>query len=308
MQHALELGYLGIEVTDRSAMSAFFGEVIGLTPGPPTSDGADTWRNDGKVQRIIVSDGPANDAVHLGVEAVDPDAFTATAARLRAAGYELTAGTDDEKASRRVADLVHTVSPWGLRIELVRGLADADAAFASPVGGGGFVTSGVGFGHAVFATTAFDESHRLLTEGLGMHQSDWLETGIGEGIELEVRFLHCNRRHHSVALARAPFELPQKLHHVMVEVNDPDDVGRAFDRAWNAGMAIANGLGRHDNDGMFSFFVTSPAGFQVEIGHGGRLITEDWDGNRRYDRTSVWGHQPLTDLRVDRARTLRERS
>lgn len=292
MEHALELGYLGIEVVDRSAISAFFGEVIGLAPGPPATDGADTWRNDGKVQRIIVSDGPANDAVYLGVEAVDPDAFTATAARLRGAGYELTAGTDDEKASRRVADLVHTISPWGLRIELVHGLAEADAAFASPVGDGGFVTSGVGFGHTVFGTTALDESHRFLTAGLGMRQSDWLETEIVEGIELEVRFYHCNRRHHTVALARAPFELSQKLHHVMVEATDPDDVGRAFDRAWNAGMGIANGLGRHDNDGMFSFYVTSPAGFQVEVGHGGRVITDDWDDNRRYDRISIWGHQP----------------
>ena len=35
--------------------------------------------------------------------------------------------------------------------------------------------------------------------------------------QLEVRFYHCNERHHTVALARAPFELPQRLHHVMVE-------------------------------------------------------------------------------------------
>ena len=90
-----------------------------------------------------------------------------------------------------------------------------------------------------------------------MRQSDWLEMEIAEGIELEVRFYHCNERHHTVALARAPFEMPQRLHHVMVEVADRDDVGRAFDRAWGAGLGIANGLGRHDNDGMFSFYVVS---------------------------------------------------
>ena len=40
-------------------------------------------------------------------------------------------------------------------------------------------------------------------------------------------------------------------------------------------------------------YVTSPAGFQIEVGHGARLITPDWDDNRRYDQMSAWGHQPL---------------
>jgi 2,3-dihydroxybiphenyl 1,2-dioxygenase len=151
----------------------------------------------------------------------------------------------------------------------------------------------VGFGHAVFATQAFDESHRFLTDGLGLRQSDWLEMEIAEGIELEVRFYHCNARHHSVALAHAPFEVPQTLHHLMFETNTADDVGAAFDRAWATDLAIPNGLGKHPNDGMFSFYVQSPAGFQVEVGHGAKVVSADWDQNRRYDRISSWGHQPL---------------
>jgi 3,4-dihydroxy-9,10-secoandrosta-1,3,5(10)-triene-9,17-dione 4,5-dioxygenase len=83
----------------------------------------------------------------------------------------------------------------------------------------------------------------------------------------------------------------------MFEVNDRNDVGRAFDRAWNAELAIASGLGRHDNDGMFSFYVVSPAGFQVEVGYGGRRIGPGWTDNRRYDRISIWGHQPLLGTR-----------
>jgi 2,3-dihydroxybiphenyl 1,2-dioxygenase len=157
---------------------------------------------------------------------------------------------------------------------------------------GGFLTDGVGFGHIVFATTAFDESLRFV-EALGLVQSDWLEMEIAAGIELEVRFYHCNARHHSLALAKAPFELPQRLHHLMFETKERDDVGAAFDRAWATDLGIPNGLGRHDNDGMFSFYVASPAGFQVEVGHGAKVVGDDWDGNRRYDRISAWGHQPL---------------
>jgi 2,3-dihydroxybiphenyl 1,2-dioxygenase len=293
MDHDLELAYLAIEVPDPSALGPFFGETIGLVAGVPTASGASTWRNDARVHRVILEAGLANDAAALGFEATDPDAFTAHAERLVAAGYPLVDGTAEEIADRRVLDLKHTVSPWGLRIELVHGLAEEDRPLATPLTPGGYLTDGVGFGHAVFATTDLEAAHTFATEGLGMHQSDWVETEIMEGIELEVRFYHCNERHHTLAVAGAPFELPQQLHHLMVETIERDDTGRAFDRAWASGLPIANGLGRHDNDGMFSFYVVSPAGFQVEVGHGARLITDHWDDNRRYDRISAWGHQPL---------------
>jgi hypothetical protein len=44
---------------------------------------------------------------------------------------------------------------------------------------------------------------------------------------------------------------------------------------------------------MFSFYLRTPAGFQLEVGHGARVITEDWADDRRYDRISAWGHQAL---------------
>ncbi len=300
--HSIELGYLGLEVPDPTALGAFVSDIVGLVPGEPTPEGHLTWRNDAKAQRLIVgqaAEGAIGDATFVGVEAVDADAFAASVARLEGAGYTTVGGTDGVIAARRVDGLVSVDAPWGVRVELVHGLAGAkptsdDDGSSEPLVRGGFLTDGLGFGHVVFATTAFDESHRFVTEGLGMGQSDWVETELAPGIDLEVRFYHCNERHHTLALARAPFDLPQRLHHFMVEVNERDDVGRAFDRAWNAGVTIANGLGRHDNDGMFSFYAVTPAGFQVEVGHGARRVTADWDDNRRYDRISQWGHQPLT--------------
>ncbi|HEY2077085.1 MAG TPA: VOC family protein [Streptosporangiaceae bacterium] len=294
MRHDLELAYVGIEVPDPATLTPFFGAVIGLvagdSDGPP---GTVTWRNDDKARRLLIQPGPANDACVVGLEAIDAAAFDRTAERLADHGYQLTEAPKTDAEARRVDRLAHTEAPWGVRVELVQGLQDAAAPFASPLVPGGFYTRGVGLGHAVFATMAFDESHEFLVGGLGFAQSDWLETEIAAGFELQVRFYHCNTRHHTIALARAPFELPQKLHHLMFETNDRDDVGAAFDRVWATDLAIPNGLGRHDNDGMFSFYVASPAGFQVEVGHGARVITDDWDDNRRYDRISAWGHQPL---------------
>jgi 2,3-dihydroxybiphenyl 1,2-dioxygenase len=293
MRHDLELGYLAVELPDPSSLSPFFGETIGLVAGQPTTSGALTWRNDARAHRVILSAGPSGDAGALGFEATDAESFAAHADRLAVAGYRLTDGTAKEIADRQVVDLKHTMSPWGVRIELVHGLGTTGGRLDTPLTPGGYLTDGVGFGHAVFATTELEASHTFVTEGLGMRQSDWVEVEIMAGVVLEVRFYHCNQRHHSLALAGAPFELPQRLHHLMVETVDRDDVGRAFDRVWASGLPIANGLGRHDNDGMFSFYVVSPAGFQVEVGHGARLITDDWDDNHRYDRISQWGHQPL---------------
>jgi 2,3-dihydroxybiphenyl 1,2-dioxygenase len=282
----IELAYVGIDVPDPGSLDGFFRDVIGLVPG----DDPHTWRNDRKVHRLIVHEGERNDAAFVGFEATDEAAFDRAVARLGAAGFD-TAGGDAEE--RKVQRLARTTAPWGVPVEIVLGLEDAPAPFSSTLVPGGFLTEGVGFGHSVFATTAFDESHRFLTEGLGLGQSDWLEMEIAAGIELEVRFYHCNARHHSLALAKAPFELPQRLHHLMFETKERDDVGAAFDRAWATDLGIPNGLGRHDNDGMFSFYVASPAGFQVEVGHGAKVVGDDWDGNRRYDRISAWGHQPL---------------
>ncbi len=292
MQHQIELGYLVLELPDPDELTPVLADVVGLVPGEPAA-GALTWRDDDRAQRLVVQPGPANDAVAVGFEAVDVAAFEATVDRLRGIGVDIADGTDDEAHARQVSRLVRTTAPWGVAVELALGLAAAATPYSSPLVPGGFLTEGVGFGHVVFATTAFEESVRFLTDGLGLAQSDWLETELAPGINLEVRFFHCNARHHTVALARAPFALPQCLHHVMFEAKVRDDVGAAFDRAWEAGLPIPNGLGRHDNDGMFSFYLQTPAGFQIEFGHGARVVDDHWDDNRLYHRISAWGHQPL---------------
>ena len=292
MMPSMELAYLGIEVPDPGDLTPFFADVIGLTPGCQTSETM-TWRNDHKVHRLIVQPGSSNDAVFFGLEVPDEAALESMASKCSELGVRFSEASPDRLLDRKVSHCLELATPWGVRAEVVVGLEDAASPCSSPLVPGGFKTEGVGFGHVVFATTAFDESCEFVTSVLGFRQTDWLETELAEGIPLEVRFFHCNPRHHSLALARAPFELPQQLHHVMFETNERDDVGSAFDRAWDAGLAIPNGLGRHDNDEMFSFYVASPAGFLVEVGFGARVVSEPWQDDRLYEHISAWGHQPL---------------
>ena len=288
----LEVAYLGVETADPTAFGEFLANVVGLVPGEPTSDAAGTWRNDERVHRLIVQAGPANDAAFVGFEATSRDAYERAVERVRSAGVPFTEGTAGDRAARRVEELIRVEAPWGVPVEIVFGLATAREPFDSPLVPGGFVTKGMGFGHVVFITTDLEAADRFATSVIGLRQSDWLETDLG-GIPLNVRFYHCNPRHHSLALGAVPFELPQKLHHVMVETVSQDNVGNAFDRAWNAGLPIANALGKHDNDKMFSFYVVTPAGFQLEFGYGARTVDDPWTDNRRYGRISEWGHQPI---------------
>src|SRR4051794_28604152 len=119
MNHQLQLGYLGIEVPDPSALTAFFGEVIGLVPGDPGDAGPPgtvTWRNDDKAQRVIVQPGPANDAAFVGFDAGDDAHFDALVARLARAGFRTADGTEDERAARRATRLARTMAPWGVAV------------------------------------------------------------------------------------------------------------------------------------------------------------------------------------------------
>src|SRR5262249_14267347 len=102
-------------------------------------------------------------------------------------------------------------------------------------------------------------------------------------------FLHTNRRHHSVAFGERQ---GKDVHHFMLEVGSMDDVGLAFDRALRAGVRIMHTLGRHPNDGMFSFYARTPSGFQIEVGWGGREVDDATWKPAVYDHVSVWGHHP----------------
>ena len=167
MNHQIELGYLVLELPEPDTLTPVLADVVGLIPGEPAA-GARTWRDDGRAQRLVVQPGPANDAVAVGFEAVDVAAFDA----------DRRPAPRDRGRHRRRRRRRHSSgdgsTAWRARprrgastIELVLGLADAATPYSSPLVPGGFLTEGVGFGHVVFATTAFDESVRFLTEGLG---------------------------------------------------------------------------------------------------------------------------------------------
>ncbi len=295
MKTELETAYIVIESPDPAAIDHYFGQVVGLMPGDSPAPGTSAWRVDDRAQRVLVQAGPRRDAVCIGFEAVDETAFAATLARLQSLDVETQAGSAADCAQRRVRKLARVSAPWGVEVEICLGLAAAHTPFTSPPYPDGFVTQGQGFGHFVFTignAAEYDAARRFAIDGLGLKLSDWLRMPVGN-TELHVSFLHCNARHHSMALAFMPMpQVPQRLHHVNFEVRDVPPVGLAFERALQAGVPIANTIGQHDNDSMVSFYSTSPDGWRVEVGATGRTIDDGWTDVREYHRISKWGHQP----------------
>ena len=91
----------------------------------------------------------------------------------------------------------------------------------------------------------------------------------------------------------------RRLHHFMLEANELRDVGIAFERARRSAVPLSLGLGQHpDPDGTFSFYGSTPSGFDFEIGSGGREIEPAGWQVLDTDATSNWGHKPSMRLQL----------
>ncbi|GFG85607.1 VOC family protein [Mycolicibacter algericus] len=291
----MELGYVGLEVSDPAAFGGYLADVLGLMPGRPAADQVSTWRMDDKVHRLVVESGEADDVVYAGFLVADRAEFDASVARLHDAGFDATPGSVEEITARRVEQMVYVTAPWGVRIEIARGLRDADEPFLSPLQPGGFLTGDLGMGHVVFWVSGgraeFEAADAFVVKALGLKLSDWLEIEMG-GLPVSANFYHCNGRHHSLACVFVPVpELPKKLDHIMIETVSMDNVGHAYDRALKANCSIARDLGKHPNDRMFSFYSAGPGGVQFELGADAVTVNDDWEVVR-YDQISAWGHHP----------------
>ena len=283
------LGYLGFEVSDVAAWEQFLVGALGLLASERRSDGSVAFRIDDQAQRIVVHPGSRDDLAYAGFEVDDEATLRSLSEALTVAGFP-TADLGEDVARARRAKRVHRVEdPNGVPIELFHGPERATDPFRSSLVPSGFVTGDEGLGHVVFASMNPQATERFYCDLLGMRLSDRIEAELAPGFSLLVTFLHANPRHHTVAFAAAP--MPKRVHHFMLEVGAMDDVGRAYDRCLTAGIEIANTLGVHPNDRMFSFYARTPSGFEVEFGWGGRKIDDATWKAARYDRLSVWGHR-----------------
>jgi len=290
-----QLGYLGIGVSDVESWERFATEILGFQSGGRDADGSLFLRIDEYHHRFTIHPGGNDDVAYIGWEVKDEESLWAVDDRLRSAGTEVIEGNEADTEARRVVGLLKFQDPNGIATELFYGpLINFERPFVSPRPITGFLTGNQGLGHMVLVVNDVDESLRFYRDLLGMRISDFVELELAPGIKPRLAFLHCNPRHHSVALVAAP--LPKRLQHFMVQVNSVDDVGSTYCLCEERGVPIAAGLGRHTNDQMFSFYLHTPSGFEVEYGWGARLVDDATWQVQKHEAGSVWGHHGLLEM------------
>ncbi len=280
------LGYLELGVKSLADWRSYAELVLGVSVH--TDGDALNLRYDSDIWRLRLLETGEDDVRCAGFQVASLDALNALAARLRSQGVEVGAAPAADAAARGVDHLLVCHDPFGLRVELYVGNRSTSTPFTSPRSVSAFVTGGLGLGHMVIAVGNQEQADSFYMRGLGLLLSDHILLG-PPGRQLKLTFLHCNPRHHSVALAPVPS--PKRLNHIMLQVASLDDVGCGLDAATKAGVHISSTLGKHTNDRMVSFYMRTPSGFDIEYGCEGVEIDDATWQPATYHSTSFWGHK-----------------
>jgi 2,3-dihydroxybiphenyl 1,2-dioxygenase len=295
----MRLAYLAFETHRTRRWDHFCQQVLGLRPPLRHSDGSQGYQMDGAAQRLLVTPGPREDLAAIGIECVGPAALDRLLDRLAARDVPIGEGTPEEHAVRRVQRLFSITDPAGNAVELVTGLEPAERCFQSPLVPGGFCTGDLGMGHVALAAHDLRAMTLFYTELLGFGVTESLNTRVGP-IVLRANFLHCNTRHHSIALMQFP--LRRRLHHFMLQCRDLRDVCAGYERAVREGTTLSLDLGQHPApDDTLSFYGFTPSGFEFELGALTRTIeAADWRAQTT-SLASAWGHRPRLRTRLNLA-------
>ncbi|GAA5112052.1 iron-dependent extradiol dioxygenase HsaC [Haloechinothrix salitolerans] len=294
------LGYLRIEATDMPAWREYGLKVLGMVEGSGDDPDALYLRMDDFPARLVIVPGDADRLSAVGWETANAAELQEVRDRLDAAGVPYKEGTAEQRADRKVDELISFTDPSGNTQEVFHGVALQHRRVVSPYGHR-FVTGEQGLGHVVLSTHDDDAALHFYRDVLGFRLRDSMKLppqAVGRGEDdppAWLRFFGCNPRHHSLAFL--PMPTPSGIVHLMVEVENTDDVGLCLDRAQRRGVKMSATLGRHVNDLMLSFYMKTPGGFDVEFGCEGRQVDDESWIARESTAVSLWGHDFSVGMR-----------
>ena len=286
MSGVTQLGYLGLGVRDLGEWRTYSEGTLGLQTVASDSDGTMFLRMDTNHHRFALHESQQDDILYSGWQVDDSAELTVMGERLEQAGVAVAWGTSEEAERRRVRNLIKFADPDGHALEVFYSPELANAPFYSTRPDTRFVAGSQGLGHFVLACANLDQTMAFYTNMLGMRVSDFVTIG-----RLKLGFLHCNPRHHSIAFAQVP-GAPKRANHFMLQLDEFDPVGRAWDAVQEGAAPVIMTLGRHPNDEMVSFYMRNPSGFGVEYGWGAREVDDSCWQVAQYNAVSTWGHKP----------------
>jgi 2,3-dihydroxybiphenyl 1,2-dioxygenase len=294
------LGYVGVR-SDRIGDWADYGEAFLGLQLVERSRSLLRFRMDDRKQRIVVT--REQDAEHLfGFEVESLTAAEALAGRLEAANVPVRPLPASDLALRGITGGIRFADPAGTALEAFWGPEAADTPFRAGRAISGFRTGTLGMGHVVLHVPRIDDLRWFYEDVLGFRLSDYTTR------PFKACFFHLNPRHHSLAMIETG---KSGVHHLMMELNNLDDVGQGYDIALGEKGRIATTLGRHINDLMTSFYARTPGDFMIEYGWGGKTIDPaTWQPGEVTYGPSLWGHDRnwLPAEQMAEARALRMRA
>ncbi len=281
-----ELGYMGLGVSDLEAWKVFARDIVGLEVVDLGEKDRCYLRMDYWHHRLVLHRDASDDLAYLGFRVAGPDEFLETQKQLADAGIEFRVGSLEEAEERRVLEVMKLADPGGNPIEIFHGPLVRFAKPFHPGRGmhGKFVTGSGGLGHCIIRQRDSEAAVRFY-QALGMRGGVEYKFGSGERA-VQLRFMHCNERDHTVAWGIGGGA--KRLNHIMLEVDNLDDVGLTHDLVRKAKIPVHIQMGKHSNDHMYSFYFRSPSGFMIEYGFGARPATHQSE----YFGEDFYGHGP----------------
>lgn len=290
-----QLGYIGLGVSDANAWKGLAGNVLGMQIIPGDSKAISYLRMDEFHHRLEINENGTDDLAFLGWEVPDSATLQRVAQQLEDGGVHVVAGTSSDADNRRVGELLKFLDPTGIPTEVYVGRPINPVQFLPTRPMSGYLTGDEGLGHVFVHTSDLDKTVAFYCNLLGFRVTDFSDQQTSHG-KLRFAFLHCNARHHSLALMEHP-QAPQRINHIMFECNSLADVGTGRDLCLERGVPIAIDLGCHMNDRMTSFYLGNPSKFALELGWGARTVDDaTWQTERYSSVASIWGHPQLKEM------------
>lgn len=273
MVQVTELGYIGIEVSNPQEWKTFAAEVLGLEVAVDDEPDRCYLRMDYWHHRIVMHEGSGDDLAYLGFRVAGGEEFREMQRQLADAGVEFRVGSNEEAAERRVLEVMKLTDPGGNPVEIFHG-PELQANKPFHPGRrmhGRFKTGSGGLGHCIIRQDDANAAYRFYTL-LGMRGGVEYKMQMGKHMAQPV-FMHCNDRDHTVAFFDLGGGNGPRLNHIMLEVENFDDIGLAYEIVTERKLPLIMAPGKHSNDQMYSFYFKNPSGWNFEYGWGGRPAT-----------------------------------
>jgi 2,3-dihydroxyethylbenzene 1,2-dioxygenase len=281
-----ELGYMVLGVKNLSAWKDYARGILGLEVVDGETAQRCYLRMDYWHHRFIVEEDGTDDLSCLGFRVAGVEEFREMQKQLADGGVKFEVCSPKEAAERRVLELMRLQDPSGTPIEIFHGpQVQADKPFhPGRRMHGRFKTGDGGLGHLILKETVGYAKTYEFYRLLGMRGGVEYKVPLPGGGTLELMFMHCNERDHSVA-----FGLPaeKRINHLMLEVEHFDDVGLTYEIVQQNKIPITIAPGKHANDQMYSFYFANPSGWMCEVGWGARPATRQSE----YYQRDTYGHE-----------------